>query len=228
VYQDGVLKQTNTVVGQFSNTASTATTISGTAPTSAIEGVYIADDDQYLKIVDGLTGTAADELIVGTAGANTLTGNAGIDFMFGGAGNDTLNGGEGDDQLDGGAGNDIFLGGLGNDTLSGGIGNDVFVFNSATTNNLDTILDFVTGTDKIQLSKSIFSNLGATGNLTENAFWSDAGAVKGNDANDRVVHNTTTGALYYDADGSGSGAAVQIALLGTSTTVSFSDFAVIA
>jgi Ca2+-binding RTX toxin-like protein len=212
VYQDGVLKQTNTVVNQFSNTASTATTISGTAPTSAIEGVYIADDDQYLKIVNSLTGTSADELIVGTAGANTLRGNAGIDFMFGGAGNDTLNGGEGADQLDGGAGNDIFI------------------FNTSTASNVDKIVDFTTGSDKIQLSKSIFANAGATGNLTNNAFWSAAGAVKGHDADDRVIYNETSGALYYDADGNGSGVAVQIALLGTSShpTIAYTDFAVIA
>jgi hypothetical protein len=40
----------------------------------------------------------------------------------------------------------------------------------------------------------------------------------------------TTGALYYDADGNGSGAAVQIAILGTSShpTVAYTDFAVIA
>jgi len=161
-------------------------------------------------------------------GVENILGSAYADVFTGDSAANTLNGGAGNDSLMGGAGNDTLIGGLGNDTLSGGIGNDVFVFNSATANNLDTILDFTTGTDKIQLSKSIFANLGATGNLTENSFWSAAGAVKGNDANDRVVYNTTTGALYYDADGSGSGAAVQIALLGTSTTTSFSDFAVIA
>jgi serralysin len=156
-----------------------------------------------------LTGTVA---INGTGNtlANTIIGNGAANTLNGSSGNDTL------------------IGGLGNDTLSGGTGSDVFVFNSATANNLDTILDFATGTDKIQLSKSIFADLAATVNLTESAFWSAAGAVKGNDATDRVVYNTTTGALYYDADGSGSGASVQIALLGTSTTTAFTDFAVIA
>ena len=133
------------------------------------------------------------------------------------------------DVLIGGAGNDTLIGGLESDMLTGGDGKDVFIFNTAVANNIDTILDFVTGTDKIQLSKSIFTNAGATGNLTNNAFWSAAGAVTGHDTDDRVVYNSTTGALYYDADGNGSGAAVQIAILGTSShpTTAYTDFAVI-
>jgi len=210
-YQEGVLKQTTTVVNQFSNTASSATTISGTAtaPTSAIEWLYAPDSGVSLKIVDGLTGTASDEMIVGTAGANTLTGNGGIDLMFGGAGADTLNGG------------------LGNDKLNGGAGKDVFIFNTATANNVDTIVDFTTGSDKIQLSKSIFTDAGVTGNLSTDAFWSAATA---HDASDRVIYNSATGALYYDADGNGSVAAVQIAILGVQThpTIDYKDFAVIA
>jgi Ca2+-binding RTX toxin-like protein len=48
------------------------------------------------------------------------------------------------------------------------------------------------------------------------------------DADDRLIYNTTTGALYYDKDGNGSKAAVQIALLelvnGIAPTLAYDDF----
>ena len=161
------------------------------------------------------------ENILGSSYADNLTGDSTANILSGGSGRDALKGGAGDDTL---------IGGLGSDVLTGGDGKDVFIFNTAIANNVDTILDFVTGTDKIQLSKSIFNNVGEPSTLNNNAVWSAAGAVKGHDADDRVVYNTTTGALYYDADGSGSVAAVQIALLGTSShpTIAYTDFAVIA
>src|SRR5207248_1402446 len=56
----------------------------------------------------------------------------------------------------------------------------------------------------------------------------------GHDADDRVVFDTTTGSLYYDADGSGAGAAQLIASLDTGTlfapsvgTVAASDIVVL-
>ena len=51
--------------------------------------------------------------------------------------------------------------------------------------------------------------------LTPN--WSGESVTAGHDSDDRIVDNPINCAIYYDADGSGSGAAVQIALLGTST-----------
>ena len=91
-------------------------------------------------------------------------------------------------------------------------------FNSAAnaSTNKDTITDFVSGTDKLQFSKSIFTKLGAVGNLTAAEF-NSGNLTGGQDATDRIVYNSSTGALYYDADGQGGSAAVQIALIGTAT-----------
>ena len=71
-------------------------------------------------------------------------------YINAGMGDDRLTGGLGDDFLVGGAGNDRLNGGKGDDSFIGGAGKDVFVFSGNAGN--DTILDFVSGTDKIDLS----------------------------------------------------------------------------
>ena len=38
---------------------------------------------------------------------------------------------------------------------------------------------------------------------------------RAHDADDRIVYDSASGALHYDADGSGAGAGVQIATLST-------------
>jgi Ca2+-binding RTX toxin-like protein len=63
----------------------------------------------------------------------------------------------------------------------------------------------------------VFKGLSTSGLLGTALFWSGAGVIKAHDAEDRFVYNTTTGALYYDADGTGKTAAVQVGLLGGST-----------
>jgi len=207
--------------GEGNDTVSFATLTSSTLSTGVTLNLGdVKDLSGYVSAsgLGGLDKVKGVENILGSAYADIFTGDSAANILSGGNGADSLIGGSGDDTLSGG---------LGNDALTGGVGKDVFIFNTATSNNIDTILDFTTGSDKIQLGKSIFTDAGEIGNLSTDAFWSAATA---HDASDRVIYNSTTGALYYDADGNGSGAAVQIAILGTSSypTLTNADFAVIA
>ena len=158
-----------------------------------------------------LTGTALSG--TGNAEANVITGNAANNTLDGGAGNDTLNGG---------AGNDTLNGGIGNDLLSGGAGLDLFVFNSLLASNVDTISDFAAG-DLFQLNRTIFTALSAGTTLTAAEFLAGAGVTATN-AQQRILHNTTNGALLYDADGSGTGLALQFASVAVGAPISAAVF----
>jgi Ca2+-binding RTX toxin-like protein len=142
-----------------------------------------------------------------------INGTAGNDNLVGGAGNDTLNG------L---AGNDTLNGGIGNDLLSGGAGLDLFVFNSLLASNVDTISDFAAG-DLFQLDRTIFTALSAGTTLTAAEFLAGAGVTATN-AQQRILHNTTNGALLYDADGSGTGVALQFASVAVGAPISAAVF----
>lgn len=131
----------------------------------------------------------------GNKSNNTLTGNESAN---------TLNGKEGDDILTGGAGADTFV----FDTKLGAA-------------NIDTISDFVSGTDAINLSKKVFSKYKAGADLAAD-FVSGAGAIA-HDASDHILYDTSTGKLYYDADGSDSQAAVLLVTLTGHPKLSASD-----
>jgi Ca2+-binding RTX toxin-like protein len=132
---------------------------------------------------------------------NVITGN--------GAGN-TLDGGEGNDALNGGEGDDILIGGLGADNLTGGAGSDTFRF-VTTGGGSDTINDFVSGTDKIYIVAANFGlTSGSEANLVIDGTPSSAAAA--------FVYNSSTGTLSFDSDGSGTGAATQLATLGNKPT----------
>lgn len=172
----------------------------------------------------GSTTDAGQATHTGTAGADSITGTAGADYMVGLDGNDVLKGAGGNDHIDGGNGNDLLYGGNGNDTLIGGAGHDTFVFNAALSRGgVDTISDFTSGTDTIRLENGIFKGL-PNGSLSSSAFYVGAAA---HDANDHIIYNHDTGALSYDADGTGSAAAHQFAQLTPGTALTNADFAVV-
>jgi Ca2+-binding RTX toxin-like protein len=202
------------------------TAVAAQLSSGVVSGANIYTDDVFVSNLT-LTGTAAANTLTGDIGNDTLKGLAGNDTLIGNNGDDVLFGGMGKDLLKGGTGHDILEGGAGNDVLTGGIGKDSFVFNTALkTTGIDTITDFKAIDDTIKLENNIFTALTKTGVLAKASFVKEAGAVA-HDANDFVVYNTTTGALYYDADGSGTGAAVQIALIGNHAALTVADFVVI-
>jgi Ca2+-binding RTX toxin-like protein len=112
-----------------------------------------------VKAVEGntITGTNADEVLIGGSGDDTLNGGSGKDYLIGGAGNDILNGGAGDD---------ILAGGLGKDTLTGGADADTFVIDpsalTAGTQMADIITDYKIGEgDVVDLSELLGGNVTA-------------------------------------------------------------------
>ena len=61
------------------------------------------------------------------------------------------------------------------------------------------------------------------GVMSSGAFWIGSQA---HDANDRIIYDSSTGALSYDPDGTGSKAAVQFATLGANLKMTYKDFLV--
>ncbi|MGO4705577.1 cadherin domain-containing protein [Microvirga sp. 2MCAF38] len=156
----------------------------------------------------------------------TLYGTSGVDFLQGEAGNDVIYGYGGNDMLRGEVGNDKLYGGAGKDVLVGGDGQDIFVFDTKPNKktNVDKILDFSVKDDTIHLAKSIFKTLTKKGVLKKDWLYTGSSA---HDADDHIIYNKKTGALYYDADGTGASAQVQIASLSKGLKMTTKDFFVI-
>ena len=200
-----------------------------------------------------LTGNALNNLLTAGNGNNVIDGGAGIDTVSyanatkavtvnlttsaaqntGGSGSDrltaieNLTGSNNADTLSGNSGANVLAGGGGNDKLTGGAGMDTFRFDSALkVSNVDTITDFNPKDDTIQLENAIFKKLLTVGSLGNTSFAANINGVA-KDANDFIIHDTDSGALLYDADGSGAGTAVQFAIVTVGVVLTAADFIVI-
>lgn len=154
-----------------------------------------------------------------------------IERTAGGSGNDVFKAGNYNDSLSGSTGNDKLWGGRGKDVLTGGYGADIFVFDTKLDKrtNVDTISDFSVRDDSILLDNIVFSKLGS-GSLQKpgalnKAFFAIGPRAK--DTNDYIIYDNQKGVLYYDADGSGSKAAIQFASLKKGLALTYKDFFVI-
>ena len=176
---------------------------------------------------DRLSGGIGNDRLYGDDGNDFIEGGAQKDLIYGGAGNDVLYGGTEKDTISGGVGNDVIYGAKGNDRLTGGVGEDVFVFHTTLDGktNVDRITDFNAHDDSIWLRTSEFKALGnkpgAPTHIKADAFWKGSAA---HDANDHIIYNSTTGALYYDSDGTGAAQQVQFAQLAKNLNLTSKDF----
>ncbi|MCB1499911.1 MAG: hypothetical protein KDK07_08985 [Bauldia sp.] len=136
-----------------------------------------------------------------------------------------------------GSGDDVFKskdgkagyvsGDEGNDTLIAGSKKDKLVFDTAldAANNVDRVKKFEVGKDKIFLDLDVFTALAGAGALADTAF--RKGSTAG-DADDRIIYDKQTGALYYDPDGNGIAPQVQFATLDKGLKLTAGDFTVLA
>lgn len=182
--------------------------------TTIVEASTGGTADRVMAAVDYQLGTNVRVEIMTTNGS---TGTSGIDL----SGNAYVQ------SITGNAGNNILNGLGGNDTLTGLGGKDTFVFSTALgSTNVDKITDFNVADDTIRLDNAIFTALTSTGVLAASLFKDNF--LSPRDANDKIIYNSNTGSLFYDADGLGTSfSAVKFASLTPGLALTAADFFVI-
>ncbi|RPI45494.1 MAG: hypothetical protein EHM67_02395 [Hyphomicrobiaceae bacterium] len=138
-----------------------------------------------------------------------------VDF-YGTGGRDTLVGNAADNHL---------FGGAGRDDLWGGAGRDAFVFDTSPKTR-DIVNDFSHRDDTIWLDNADFRGVGRDGSLKNGAFWA-SNTGKAHDASDRIIYDKDSGKLWFDADGTGSKAAVCFADIGKNLKLAANDFLIL-
>jgi serralysin len=156
---------------------------------------------------------------------NIIIGNVGV--------SNRLYGHDGDDNVQGGNWNDLLVGGAGSDTLDGGSGRDTFMFDYQATlgAGIDRIKNFSVAEDSIQMNSELYTSLNLGGEalispLLINPDFFKVGS-QATDGNDFLIYNNLTGALSYDEDAYGLGAASIIAVLDPGLNLSAANFFII-
>lgn len=184
-----------------------------------LDSIVELEDEGYDKAFSSVTYTLyahIEELILTGKAHINGTGNNQDNVIIGNSGNNSLSGFDGNDIIDGLGGNDAYL---------GGAGKDIFRLSTAPNakSNVKTVVDFVQGEDAVEINAAAFKwkdvPLGAL--LAEN-FGSNADGVAETETQ-RLVYNNTTGQLFYDADGSGRGKAVLVAVFENAPDLQHTD-----
>lgn len=160
-----------------------------------------AAGDRYSSI-ENLNGSGHGDLLCGDDLANRIDGIDGADYLRARKGDDTI------------------IGGSGQDTIKAARGADQIRLTEIDVTLSDRILDF-SKDDVLALDGAVFGL--APGALDPAIFVAGAQA---RDAGDRLIYKAN-GKLYFDPDGTGSAAQVQIAILLNTPVLTASDVTVI-
>jgi Ca2+-binding RTX toxin-like protein len=200
-----------------------------------------------------LKGGKGNDTIKGGAGKDTIDGGAGTDLAdysdrnkaievtlksaggtvkVDGKAEDTLKAVEGiigssrNDRITGDGGDNWLNGYTGKDTLRGGAGDDKFVFDTMfMASNVETIVDFKRGEDKIALDSLVFFELGVAVTADELGVKASGNQASGNQL---LIYDKSSGKLWYDYDSTGPQAPVQLAVLTSKpSTLSAADFMIV-
>jgi hypothetical protein len=133
----------------------------------------------------------------------TITGGAGVDYIYLGNDGETADGGGGFNKLYAGA------------------GADTFVYSALGSNTGTQIYGFNVNEDTIELNSSVFTKLTAGQTPT---FSVGSAATS---PTDYLFYNSTTGALYYDTNGSGAGQTHLLGYIGAHLQYTAANFQVV-
>jgi Ca2+-binding RTX toxin-like protein len=181
---------------------------------------------------DTLEGGLGDDIYVLSDGLDTIIDTGGTDTIrssldivlpgyieaaeLTGISDASITGSNGANRLVGNAGNNILDGKGGVDTLTGGSGSDQFVISwNGQGAQSDLITDFTASDDLLVLDLASFGirlqDLGVTssGLVSEGSFVKGAGAVA-LDPNDHFLFDTAQNKLFFDIDGSGNLAPIEL------------------
>lgn len=116
------------------------------------------------------------------------------------------------------------LGGVGRDQITSGSGNDQIDLSGTSTGDFDTLSDFNVADDTLLISGNEFGSSLALGTLDASFFRI---GTKATTADDRFIYDQSKGNLFFDADGVGGAAQVQIAKLSNKAALTNADFVVV-
>ena len=170
---------------------------------------------EVLRSYDAAATTALN--LTGSVTANAITGNAGANVLAGLAGNDALFGLSGGDVLKGGARQGHAHRRRGQGRLRVRCRARLRRMSTCSRTSPSRTIPF-------WLDNAVMKAIGKNGKLAKDAFFA---GKKAHDAEDRIVYDSASGNLFYDADGSGKIAAIKLAVLANKAKLALADFLVI-